>query len=80
MTREKNQRDSNRKKSNYPYLQISYLKDPKNSKKSLRSYKHIQQSSKIQNQYTKTVAFLYTKNEIYQENNTMYNSIKRSNT
>jgi hypothetical protein len=41
-----------------------YLKDLKNfTKKPPRHHKHLQQSSIIQNQYIKLLAFLYTKNE-----------------
>jgi hypothetical protein len=41
---------------------ILYLKDTKTPPKPLRSHKHIQQSSRIQN-IQKSVAFLYTNNE-----------------
>jgi hypothetical protein len=40
---------------------VLWMKDPKNSTKTLKSYKHIQQKSKIQNGYIhKSVPFPYT--------------------
>jgi hypothetical protein len=40
---------------------VLWMKDPKNSTKTLKSYKHIQQISKIQNENThKAVPFPYT--------------------
>jgi hypothetical protein len=43
---------------------ILYLKSPKDStRKFLESNKHFWQISRIQNQHTKLIAFLYTNNE-----------------
>jgi hypothetical protein len=43
---------------------ILYLKDPKNLHQTTpRHHKHLQQSSRIQNQLTKISSFLYTSNE-----------------
>jgi hypothetical protein len=39
---------------------ILYIKDPKNYQKTPRHHKHLQQSSWIQNQFTKSVTFLHT--------------------
>jgi hypothetical protein len=43
---------------------VSYQKDFKNSLKIDRCHKHVKQSSEIQMQYKKSIAFLYTNNEV----------------
>jgi hypothetical protein len=60
---------------------ILYLKDPKDrTKNTLKSDKHVQQNSRIQNQHTKFSSFLYTNNgkaEKEIENNPIHNSLKK---
>jgi hypothetical protein len=58
---ETNKIDSNNeevKLSSFVGDKIFYLKDPKNAIKNLRSHKHVQQTIRIQYQYTKSVVFL----------------------
>jgi hypothetical protein len=77
-TRRRNKRNSNRKgKSQIPYLQMILFEDDLIPKRALlsppqkklhlktpRHHKQLQQSSRIQNQYTKkSIAYLYANNE-----------------
>jgi hypothetical protein len=62
--KKRNQKDSNREgRRLFADDMILYLNDAKNFSKKLRSHKHFQQSSRIQNLYKKSIAFLYATNK-----------------